>query len=157
MSQDTISLKKNPAAGSSTVTVASKMPMPFVLRLYDWHTRHEPVMGGGSREYKISEPRLGAPEYVINGNSFAQNQGPQCQITGGYAITRDIPKDFWDEWYDTNKDAAFIKNGMIFAHGEAASVLAKAAEYEGKKSNIERLDPDKLPKGIKTADEKRAA
>lgn len=154
----TISLKKhNDVPSNATVTVASKFPMDFTLRLYDFVKRYEAIVGGGSREIKIAERRRDTQDFIAQGNSWAQNKGPYQQISSGYAMTPGIPKAFWDEWLEQNKDAAFVKNGMLFAHAETASTMAEAKEREKEKSGLERLDPKNLPKGIETADEMRRA
>jgi hypothetical protein len=145
------------ATQESTLHLKKKMPMDFVLRLYDFVKKFEPVMGGGVREFKIAEPRPGAKEFIIEGNSWAQNKGPHQQIVGGYAITRDIPKAFWDEWLEQNKESAYIKNSMIFAHAENASTLAEAREKEDERSGLERLDPNKLPRGLQRSDDMKRA
>ncbi|MDB5777604.1 MAG: hypothetical protein JWP38_3737 [Herbaspirillum sp.] len=156
--QNTISIKKNESTGGATVVVASKLPMDLVMRLYDFKERDEPVMGGGVRVFKIAEQRQETPVFVLTGNSYAQNKGAHQQIVGGYAITRGIPKDFWEQWLAQNERADFIVNHMIFAHSEDASVVAQAKEKEEIKSGLERLDPKALPKGVETSDHfKRAA
>jgi hypothetical protein len=157
--ESTITLKKNnDVPSTATVTVASKFPMDFILKLHDFKTKYEPVMGGGSREYKIAEPRMGAKTFIIQGNSFPQNKGAHQQIVAGYAITRDIPKAFWEEWLEQNKGAEFLVNGMIFAHSEAASTIAQSKEMEAEKSGLERMDPKEIHKhGLATADDRRAS
>jgi hypothetical protein len=155
----TLSLKKNnDVPSTATVTVASKFPMDFILRLHDFQTKYEPVMGGGSREYKIAETRRGAKTFIVQGNSFPQNKGAHQQIVAGYAITHGIPKAFWEEWLDQNKDADFIVNKMLFAHGETASTIAQSKEMEAEKSGLERMDPKEIHKhGLATADDRRAS
>ena len=155
--QKTISLNKAATTGGATVSVASKLPMDLIIQLHDFKQSSEPVMGGGVREFKIAVKRVNAPVYVLSGNSYAQNKGPHQQLIGGYAITHDIPKAFWDEWLEQNKYADFIVNGLIFAHGDSASVKAEVAEKEKVKSGLERLDPTNLPKGVETSDLRRAA
>lgn len=156
--ESTIHLKKNnDVESTATVTVASKMPFDFILRIYDFAKRYEPVMGGGTREVKIAERRRGSKEFIVQGNSWPQNKGPHQKLEFGFAITSGIPKAFWEEWLEQNKDADYIMNGMLFAFGESASAVAKAREMEKEKSGLERLDPNKLPKGIETADEMRRA
>lgn len=158
MAGDTLTIKKhNDSPSNATVTVASKFPMDFTLRLFDFVKRYEPILGGGQREIKIAERRHGAKDFIVQGNSWAQNKGPHQQINCGYAITHGIPKAFWDEWLEQNKDADFVVNGMLFAHAETASTMAEAREKEKERSGLERLDPKKLPKGIEQADEMRHA
>jgi hypothetical protein len=152
--ESTLTLKKNnDVPSNATVTVASKFPMDFTLRLFDWVKRYEPVMGGGQREVRIAERRRGAKEFIVQGNSWPQNKGPHQQINFGYAMTPGIPKAFWDEWVEQNKEADYVVNGMLFAHAEGASTMAEAREKEKEKSGLERLDPKNLPKGLQTDDE----
>jgi len=134
------------------------MPFDFILRLYDRKKKYEPIMGGGVREFDKFERRQGVKSYLITGNSFPQNKGPGVvQIVDGFALTHDIPKDFWDEWLEQHEQLDVVVNGMVFAHEERASTLAEAKEKSGEKTNLERLDPNNLPKNIKTADSQHVA
>ena len=54
-------------------------------------------------------------------------------------------KDLWEKWLSQNKDSMIVKNGLIFAHSDQASVEAEGREKEACKSGLERLDPNKLP------------
>lgn len=149
---ETLSLKKQDVSVSTTVTVGSKMPMDFILRLHDNVKKYEPIMGGGTREYTIAIPRSGARAWLARGNSYAQHLGPgELSIVGKYSLTEGIPKAFWDEWLDQNKRADFVVNGMIFAHAERASAVAESKEKEELRSGLERLDPAEIHKhGLKT-------
>lgn len=158
---ETISVKKhtdsNPSTGSKCVTIASKMPFPFTLKLHKFQELHEAVMGGGQRVVKQAFPIAKMPTYVVNGNSYPQNVGPgERQIKHGYALTTGIPKDFWDQWLEQNKEADYVINQMIFAHADMAGAIDHAGECKDIKSGLERLDPNNLPKGLKTSDEFRA-
>jgi len=156
MAGETLTIKKhNDSPSNATVTVASKFPMDFTLRIFDFVKKFEPVMGGGSREYKIAERRRSTKDFIVQGNSWPQNKGPHQQINSGYSMTPGIPKAFWDDWLEQNKEADYVVNGLIFAHAETASTMAEAREKEKEKSGLERLDPKNLPKGIETADEMR--
>ena len=141
------------ATGGATVVVASKMPFDFTLQLHEWFEEHEPVLGGGTRKVRRARKAYDRPTFVVNGNSHSQNKGPSCQIVGGdfgYAITHGIPKAFWEEWLDQNKEATYIKNGIIFAHAEAASTISEATEKQKVVSNHERMDPENLAKWSKS-------
>jgi len=129
---------------ASTVSVACKLPHGLELRLFKPVKTFEPVLGGnGSREVLTHQPLPGSVQ--IAGNSHPQNHGPRSPIVGGFALTHGVPKDFWDQWYDANKDADMVRNGMIFAHTETRSTEAEAKEKEGLRSGMERLDPNNLP------------
>ncbi|CAG4889339.1 hypothetical protein [Paraburkholderia gardini] len=156
--RSTLALKRNnDVPSNATVTIASKAPFDIILKLYDFVERSEPVLGGGMRAVKQAQERISAKFFVVQGNSWPQNQGPHQQLVGGYAITHGIPKAFWDEWLTQNGETDFVRNGMIFAHAETASVTSKATDQTEIKSNLERLDPHKLPRGLQTSDMRRAS
>jgi len=156
--ESTLSLKKqNDVASNATVSVASKLPMDFTLRLFTWAKRNELVMGGGTREVRVAELARDKKQFIVQGNSWAQNKGAHQQIIGGYAITHGIPKDFWEQWLEQNQESDIILNGMLFAHQEAASTTSEAKEKEKEKSGLERLDPNNLPKGLQKSDMARQA
>lgn len=148
--------RNNDVDANTTVVVASKLPFDIILRLFDFQKKADPVMGGGVREYKIAAVRQ-EKTFIVQGNSFAQNAGAHQEIYSGFAFTRDIPKAFWDEWLEQNKNADYVRNGLIFAHTNTNSVKAESREKEGVKTNLERLDPQNLPRGLKTSDMVRQA
>ena len=154
---ETLSLKKSTSA-STTVTVGSKMPSDFILRLHDNVKKYEPIMGGGTREYTIAIPRNNARAWLVRGNAYAQHLGPgELSIVGGYSLTDGIPKAFWEEWLEQNKQADFVVNGMIFAHAERASAVSESKEKEECKSGLERLNPADIHKhGLKTFNQHEA-
>lgn len=138
------------AKSGQTVTVACKLPHGLALRLYDMVETNQPVMGGGMKVVKQAQQLPG--EFMINGNAHAQNAGPACQITGGYALTPGVPKDFWDRWLEANKGSDMVRNNLIFAHEQTSSADGEAREKEKVRSGLERLDPNNLPRGLRTAD-----
>jgi len=155
----TLSLnKQDKVISTSTVSVASKLPMDLILHLHDKVTRHEPVMGGGTRTYDIFQKRFPAQTFVVKGNAYAQNKGPEDkQISAGYAITHGIPKAFWDEWVEQQAEHEAVKNHMVFAHVESASTIAQAKECEATRSGMERLDPNDMHQhGLMRNDQKAA-
>ena len=160
----TLTLKKQSEAtwGNETVTVASKLPMPFTLQLHHKVKRRIQAHGGVT-EIEVFEPVIGTKSkpssFIVNGNSYIKRQGDAGgDIQFGYSITTGIPKDFWEEWEAQYRDLDAVKNGMIFAHKEKASTLAQAREYEEQKSGMERLPKDdpkelaRIQKGVETSD-----
>ena len=137
-----------------TVTVACKLPHGLVLRVFDMIPTQEPVMGGGYREVKIA--RELPQTYVVNGNSHPQNKAPKSPISGGYALTFGIPKDFWDRWLKENEQSDMVLNGLIFAHEKPDYVQDKAEDNETVTTGLERLNPDRLPKGLERFNGKEA-
>lgn len=134
-----------------TVTVACKLPNGLVLRLFRPKEMSVPILGGGFR----SETQFvdTGESLTLNGWAHRQNMAPQVQIigqNGGYALTHEVPKAFWDKWLEQNKDSDFVKNGIIFAHEKAGFVesQAKDKDHANLRSGFERLDPSQMPKGI---------
>jgi len=129
---------------SGTVTIASKLPHPLIMRVFEFVEVPEPVMGGGTRMQKQS--RELPTRYLINGCAHPQNAGPKCEIVGGYALTPNIPKDFWDKWMEHYKDSMMVKNKIIFAQPTSDSLRSEATEHTAQKSGLERLVPSHLKK-----------
>ena len=146
--QETITLKKSASTAYSgrTVTVASKLPMQYILQLHKPVERTIQAHGGMHKEV-ISLPMKSTKEhptrFIIEGCSYAQNKGAHQQLSGGFALTHNIPKEFWDEWLAQYKDMDVVKNGFIFAHEEQQSTIAQTKEMEGEASGFERIDPKK--------------
>ncbi len=133
-----------------TFTVGCKLPNGLILRLFEMKESAEPMMGGGYRTIRKAEP---LPEEIfINGNSHPQNRGPNCQMAAGAALTIGVKKEFWERWLEANKDAMYVRNGLIFAYERTEDAIAYAEEHVGVVSNLERLDPEKLPKGLQKSD-----
>lgn len=131
---------------AATVTVACKLPHGLILRIFDMKETQEPVMGGGYRATKTAQER--EQRITVFGVAHPQNAAPKCEIVAGYAITHDVPKDFWNLWLQQNKESAVVKNNLIFAHDTIESTKAEAKEKIAVRSGLERLDPEKLPKGL---------
>jgi hypothetical protein len=133
-----------------TVTVACKLPHGLILRQYTMVDTDQPVMGGGIKTVKQAQQLPG--EVAINGNAHPQNAGPKCAIVGGYALTPNVDKAFWDRWLEANKDSDMVKNNLIFAHESMDAAQGDAEDKAAVRSNLERLDPKKLPKGLEQSE-----
>jgi hypothetical protein len=135
---------------AGTVTVACKLPAGLVLRVFDMVETQEPVMGGGYRAVKVARER--PHRITLKGWSHAQNMAPNAPIIGGFALTPNVDKDFWDAWLTQNQELDAVRNGLIFAHEKPVNAEAEAKDKKTVKSGLERLDPAKLPKGIQKSD-----
>ncbi len=151
--------------GNETVSIASKMPMPFVLQLHRKVKRTVQAHGGTST-VEVFEPITGTKSrpasFTIAGNAYLKRPGDAGGVINlGAAITSGIPLEFWNEWLSMYSEHDAIKNNMIVAHKESASVTSILKEHEKEKSGMERLDPKSLPKmgkvEVATSEEQRAA
>lgn len=134
--------------GIETVTVACKLPSGLQLRIFDMVTIQEPVLGGGVRDVKKAEQR----------GQMVRIQGynkPTPKKSGGlpvgapeYALTHNVPKEFWDIWLEQHKDTKIVRERLIFAALKPENTKALERENERRTSGFEALDPDNLPKGL---------
>lgn len=123
---------------SDTVTVACKLPHGLILQLQRPVKMVEPVLGGGVREYTISQ-RFGE-QVTIFGNRTPFGQQPKCTIIGDYALTPGIDKTFFEEWMKQNANHDVVVNELIFAHKSRDHAEGFARENAGRRSGLEPLD-----------------
>jgi hypothetical protein len=135
---------------AGTVTVACKLPAGLTLRVFDMVDTFEPIVGGGMRTVKVAQER---PERaIVKGWSHPQNMAPNVQLVEGFALTPNVDKDLWEAWKAQNEKSDVVKNGLIFAHEKPANTEAEAKDKKSVRSGLERLDPNKLPRGIQKSD-----
>lgn len=150
----------NPSAGSAeTVTVACKLPHGFKMRLFRAEDVDREMFGGGYRTFKEYRTIPDSPSYTLNGFARDIKVSPEHTIVAGFGLTHGIPKDFYEEWMRQNKDARFVKEGLIFAYASEAKTIAESREKASLRCGMEPLDPDNLPaqfKGVKRADKAAA-
>jgi hypothetical protein len=117
--------------------------MGLVLQLYEMHDTMENVSGNNSRMVKMARP-LGE-SVTVRGCSTPF--GVQKPLVGGYALTPNVDKDFFEEWLRQNADHAAVKNGMIFAHETRDGIEGMATERKDLKSGLEPLDMTPVKRG----------
>lgn len=97
---------------------------------------------------KLKAPPRG-PRFTLKGANTIQTGGILGASQGihPYAITQ-VPKDFWDQWYERYKDSDYIKNGQIFVVGKnKKDAISEAANrVNGVKTGLEALQPDGDPR-----------
>jgi len=135
------------------VVVACKIPNGLILQLQTPVERMEDGMGGPQpRRYNT----FGGRRYIVRGPAYPVGTRPKNfekfrsvpMIEGGYAITRGIPKDFWEQWLEQNKRAPYVEapdgaeHGMIFAYDDLDSVVSAAREQEELLSGLEPISTD---------------
>jgi hypothetical protein len=125
---------------SATVTVACRLPHGIEMMLYDKQKRQE-AAPGGMQEVVRYEPRRSVKPIKLNGFSHEQNKAPVHPVQGGFGLTFDVPKAFFDEWYDQHKEQDYIVNGLIFAQDGRRNFDAQLKDHLDQKSGLERIDP----------------
>lgn len=131
-----------PATGTATVVVGCKLPHGLHLDLFEKRTINEVTMGGSKavEQYFQTGQRV-----TLNGTASLPGQGPRAAMRNGFAITRGVPKDFWDRWYAHNKTLPAVVNGLIVAEDSVSRVADAAKERKNEKTGQERIDPKNIP------------
>lgn len=75
-------------------------------------------------------------------------------VIGGYGLTEDVDKDFFDKWLAVNKDADCVINGFVFSQDRTANAKAEAADNASNANGFEGLNPAAPAPGITQADGK---
>lgn len=147
-----------PVAESGTVTVACKLPNGLILQLCKMEEFDEPLMGGGFRRGKKAV-RIGEP-ITVNGCRFPFGTQPDYRIVAGYALTENVPAEFWKEWLEQNGDSPVVKNKIIFAYEKIDRVIGVCKENASRLTGLEPINPvgdPRMPKDIRLADRDQKA
>lgn len=76
-------------------------------------------------------------------NSLQEGQIIRVSQRGGFAVTENVPKEFFEHWMELNKLHPAVKNHLIFAHAQAASVRDMGEEFSGILNGFDPIDPNK--------------
>lgn len=57
--------------------------------------------------------------------------GDRPMVVAGFAVTHNIDKEWWDDWFQTHQDYPPVKHGFLFAHASRADGAAIAKDHEG--------------------------
>lgn len=69
-------------------------------------------------------------------------------IIGGYGLTDNIPRDFWEAWYENHKALQFVQKNLIWAIKDRQSAQSKAKELAELRHGMEPLNPDAMPENL---------
>ncbi len=64
-------------------------------------------------------------------------------MRGGFAITDNVPKEFFEQWMKLNKHHPGVVNNLIFAHEQHASVVDMAEDRSELSHGVDPIDPSK--------------
>jgi len=126
------------------VTVACKLPNGLILRTFKKEKFQRPVIGGGMREVEEYQPD--GRQFMVNGNTapyakpLLDANGDAIMLEQSFALTPNIPKDFWDLWFEQNKNSEVVKKGFIFASPKQLEIRAQAKAYRDEKHGLEPID-----------------
>lgn len=139
---------------TGTVVVACNVPSGVVLRLH----RHVNNPGYRGDSHGGIEPKMmwvadgSKPVIRVRGPSVGRGSDAMSiryAVAGGYGITTNVPRDYWEQWLEQNKDNPIVFNKMIFATPSASDTEKEAIKLD-MKSGFEPMDPSAAPKNMAT-------
>ena len=97
----------------------------------------------------------------IRGTAYPRGQAPdgfpdKPEMAEGYALTPNVPREFWEQWVSQNKRAPYVLSGMLFAHGAVNDVKVHATDHRTDLSGIEPIKREKI-EGVDTIVDGRMA
>lgn len=104
-----------PDSSATTITVGCKLPNGLLCE-----------MG-----------KVGDDDY----RSIVLNGANSAVVHGGYGLTNNVDASFWAAWLKTHKGLPFVRKGLVFALGDAASARDHAIDLSAVKTGFEALDP----------------
>lgn len=75
------------------------------------------------------------------------NGANSSQIIGGYGLTS-VDEDFIQAWLEKFSWLDCVKQKLIFVQSNEAEASAQALDTSGRKTGLERLNPDEIPAGL---------
>jgi hypothetical protein len=85
---------------------------------------------------------------IASGASVTLNGATSSRIVGGYGLTPDVDKGFWEAWKKEYATFEPFKNDLIFVQESVAKAKDQAREQADVKSGLEPLDKDKPAAGV---------
>lgn len=133
---------------ASVVVVACKVPNGLVLQLCK-KTSFPEETPSGTRD-RVRYDRVG-PRVTVRGPAYPvgtppAGMPPRPAIVGGYALTPNVDREFFEQWMEQNRQNPIVINRMIFAHEARSHVVGQARELKDTRSGFEPLIPDNDPR-----------
>ena len=124
---------------SNTVWIACKLPKGLILQCCVERKMDRPVFGGAVKE--VSVFMRDGEQVRLKGYAVPFGKVPNYPIIGDFGLT-EVKRSFWETWLEQNKNLDVVKQGLIYVHGERASVEAYALEHEALRCGLEPLEPN---------------
>jgi hypothetical protein len=139
-----------PSSAGDKVTVLCKLPHGLRIRNFKMVDRTEQGIGGISKDVKIAE--VVGEHILINGNACEIDKRPRCVILeGGYAVTTGVDRDSWEAWLRDNRDAAYVRNGLVKAVDSMDAAEGFDADNEAARSGLEPFMIDGDPRAPRSS------
>lgn len=135
--------------GDRTVVVALKWPRGLFIQIHQEFDQEVNLSNGGKqmqkRQMRIGDPVRLKPSILPFGAI------PNYPIVNGFSLTRDVDANFWNSYYQQNKNLEMILSGLLCAFDNEADATAYCREYGALKHGLEPLAHAKDPR-IGTSD-----
>jgi hypothetical protein len=128
-----------PATGTAVVSVYCRWNPGIILRVGKMVKRTE-MTAHGFRDYDQWQMTR---QFRVHGPAHPWGGVAKAPVIGGYAITQGVPKDLWDEWYNSNKESEMVRNRIIFASEQESYGNGQAHEQRSAETGIEPLSQGK--------------
>lgn len=125
---------------TSTIWIGCKLPRGLTLRLCKKVTVDRPTFGGGVKPTDMYMPDPMRGTVRLYGYAAPFGKIPKYTIIGDFALT-EVDRQWWNDWKEQNSGFDMLHNGLIFEHGEKASVEAYAQEHAELKCGLEPMNP----------------
>jgi hypothetical protein len=136
-----------PARSGETVTVCCNLPNGLLMRVFA-KIRQPVATPTGVVFEDLWQARRGPGDtHIIKGNAIdiegaLHGHSSEFAAVHGYVLTPGIPRDFYELWYEQNKDSDYVRNKSVFAvASEARAREVIKAEVSGLRSGLEPIDP----------------
>jgi hypothetical protein len=73
---------------------------------------------------------------------------PPAIVSGGYALTNDVDKDFMDEWLLRYAKLDIVEKQIVYVMPKPVEARAKSKELIDVKTGLEPIPPDKPGPGL---------
>lgn len=123
-----------------TVTVACRIPNGIVMQITGLEERLVDRPDGSQVKVKVAIPA--SERFTLNGCAKYRGGSKEVphEIFQGAGLTFGVPADLFDAWIKANKDADFVKKGLVFAHRR--DTRGQAVEHSLEASGMEPIDPN---------------
>lgn len=148
---DSPAIQPTEPKGAKFVSVACKIPNGLVLQLCR-ETEQSEETNVGIRVRKVYQKT--GDVFVVAGPAYPNGQVPEGfpdrpLTVGGYAITSNCPKEFFDEWMRQNATAPFVLGKQIMAAADIGRLQDIAKEHRNVQSGFEAMNPKGDPRDPK--------
>jgi hypothetical protein len=131
--------EKKVTVGDRTVSVVCKLPRGLYLQLTKFVEQDVKVMGGGVEKRKV--PMRVGEMVRLKPTSLPFGAIPNYPIVSGFSITNDVDANFWNSYYQQNRNLEMITSGLLCAFDNETEARAYCREYGSLRTGLEPIDP----------------